>query len=261
MDMQFSRLKSLFLKSLIGCLIAAATLAVSTILVGHFGEISSKALVTIFLIAVHCLISFGFIVNNEKQETFENLAIFANATFLIIVLSFATSVLGVWGVLPGEFVGRLYALYGVLLFATLHGEVLARTVGKQANIDKVVYTNYMFMSVVVIMLLPIIFLHDSAGTLGPFYFRLLAACGVVDATLTLVAIIMHKLYIQKHPKINDNVFNLPPGQGGVPAGTQAQQTAAAPRRGTNIFVVVLIGFIVLQIIGSIFAALVSFASK
>lgn len=257
--MQQQNLKNLFLKSLIGCLVAAAGLAVVTVLIGEFNDICAKALFTILLIALHSLISFSFITNNEKQETFDSLAIFSNATFTIIVFSFATSVLGVWGLIPGEVILKLYALYFMLLFAILHGEVLAKMIGKQDNIDNVVYSNFFFMTVVVLMLLPVIFLADNS-VLGSVYFRVLAACGIIDATLTLVAVILHKLYVQKHPTVNDSVFNLqqlqiqqapgqPPQYVQVPAVT-------APKRHMNIFVILLIGYVVLQIIGGLFILIV-----
>lgn len=254
--MHLEKLKSLFLRALIGCLIAAASLAVVTILAGQFNDISGKALFTILLIALHCLVSFSFIVNNEKQETFESLNFFSNATFIIIVLSFITSVLGVWSVLPGELVWRLYEVYFVLLFAVLHGEVLAKTLGKQSAIDNVVYANFCFMSVVVVMLMVVIFV-GSSDTLGAFYYRLLAAIGIVDATLTLIAVIMHKLYLQKHPQITDNLYSMQVINPGQPNQQLVQvPNAQQPKRGMNIFVVLLVGYVVLQIIGFAFMAVI-----
>ena len=257
MTNNIEKFKSLFLKCLIGCLIAAAAIAVVTVIAGQFNDVLQMALYTILLIAIHCLISFGFIVNNEKQETFESLAFFTNATFVIIVFSFMTSVLGVWGVLDGGFVFRLYALYFVLLFAILHGEVLAKTTGQQESIDNVVYANYFFMVVVVLMLLPVIF-YQNSGDLGAFYYRLLAAFGIIDATLTLVTVILHKLYIQKHPRVADPVFNLPGATMPVPAG---QPAPAAPKKRMNIFVIILVGYLVLQFGAAIMMALIGSISR
>jgi hypothetical protein len=250
--MNLQNLKNLFLKLLIGCLVVAAALAVVTVIIGHFNDIFAKALFTILLVALHCLISFGFIVNNEKEETFENLTFFTNVTFFIIVLSFITSILGVWTLLSGALVAKLYALYFVLLFATLHGETLSKTTGKQKNIDTTVSVNYFFMAIVVLMLLPVIFLNDNSS-LPSIYYRSLAAAGIIDATLTLIAVILHKLYVQKHPTLTDNVFNLQqiPGQPGQNM-QNAQIAAAAPKHGMNIFVKILLGYVILQVIGSVF---------
>jgi len=244
--MNLAKLKSLFLRTLIGCLIAAAALAVVTVLVGKFSDVLGKALFTILLVAIHSLISFGFISNNEKQDTFNSLTFFTNATFGIIVLSFVTAILGVWDVLPGELVARLYGLYAVLLFAVLHGDVLARTLGKQVNIDKTVYVNFGFMVAVVVMLLPVIF----GASFGAFYYRLLAALGIVDATLTLVTIILHKLYVQKHPKLPDPVFSVQPmvyqSDGQLQPAVVAPQQQ--PKRHMNIFVLILLIYVGLQVV-------------
>ena len=242
--MNLQQLKSIFLKAMLGCLVAAAGVAVTTVLIGHFNDVSEKALFTILLIAIHCLISFGFIVNNEKQDTFDNLSFFSNATFLIIVLSFITSVAGVWGALPGELVARLYGAYVVLLFAILHGEILSKALRKQRNIDTIVKINFIFMLIVVVMLMPVIFLQDNQ-VLGSVFYRVLAASGIIDATLTLIAIILHKLYIQKHPVLKDPVFNMP----GLTAGQQQVLAASRPKRGMNIFVIILVVYVGLQLVG------------
>ncbi len=253
--MNLTKSKSLFLKILISCLIAAAALAVVTVLIGSFNDILTKALFTILLVALHSLISIGFITNNEKQDTFESLAFFTNVTFGIIVLSFITSLLGTWGTVSGGIVAKLYALYFVLLFAVLHGEVLAKTIGKQASIDKVVFFNYCFMLVVVVMLIPVIFTGYSSS-LGGFYYRLLAAAGIVDATLTLVAVILHNLYVQKHPKVNDPVFSAPALPGQQVVGQQSVPVASRPKRGMNIFVLILVVIVGLQLLAGLIIAVI-----
>jgi hypothetical protein len=251
--MNLPQLKSLFFKVLIACLVGAAGLAVVTVLIGQFNGVCEKALFTILLVAVHSLVGIGFISNNEKQDTFDTLSFFTNATFGIIVLSFITSVLGTWDILGGGLVGRLYALYFVLLFATLHGEVLAKTRGKQSNIDTIVGVNFLFMLAVVCLLVPLIFMSGTVD-FPAFYFRILAACGIVDATLTLVAVILHKLYMQKHPKVIDPVFAM---QSSPQSGVAPQNAAPQPERHMNIFVVLLIGYVVLQIGGGIAVAIYS----
>jgi hypothetical protein len=252
--MNLEKVKSLFLKILIGCLIAASAIAVITVLVGHFNDTLEKALLTILLIAIHSLVSFSFIINNEKQETFESLTLFTNTTFFIIILSFITSIFGLWGIFPGSLVGKLYELYFVLLFAALHGEVLSKTVLKQESLRTIVYSNYIFMAIVVAMLLPPIF--GTASDMSSFYYRLLAAAGIIDATLTLTVVILHKLYIQKHPDIKDTTFNvIAPAQQSGSNNPQAQAPAMAPKKHMNIFVWLLVAFLVFQFLGAIIVAL------
>ncbi len=257
--MNLAQLKRLFLKTLIACLVAVGGLAVVTVLVGSFNELFFKALFTILFVALHSLFSLAFIQNNEKQDTFDTLTVFSNATFGIIVLSFATSILGVWQVLPGELVARLYSFYGVLLFAILHGEVLSKTTGKQLGIDRLVRINYLFMAAVVALLLPIIF--NGGWTLGGFYYRALAAVGIVDATLTLVVVILHSLYLQKHPQVKDPVYAVRQiaGETILLQQGQAPPHKSVARRVVNVFLIVLVVLISFQLLVGVVVGLIGAA--
>jgi hypothetical protein len=249
--MAFENIKRLFLQILVGCLVAAGVPSVITVLAGSFNDVFFKALLTIIIVAVHSLVSFGFILNNERKKTSENLEIFTNATFVLIVLSFITSLAGLWGLVDGDLVWKLYATYFILLFATLHGEVLAKILGKTNYMDNIVYFNYLFMLVVVALLVIVIFVSDGS-LLGDVFYRILAACGIVDATLTLTAIILHKLYLQKHPTVQSPVFSLQPGQPGQVQ--QNPQAAPEAKRGMHPLVIILIAYLAFQFIGGIVVA-------
>lgn len=251
--MAFENIKRLFLQILVGCLVAAGALSVITVLAGSFNDVFFKALMTILIVAVHSLVSFGFILNNEKKKTADNLEIFTNAVFILIVLSFITSLAGLWGLMGGDLVWKLYLTYFVLLFATLHGEVLAKILGKTNYMDNIVYFNYLFMLVVVALLIIVIFVSDSS-ILGDVFYRVLAACGIIDATLTLTAIILHKLYLQKHPKVQSPVFSLQPGHPGQTA--QQNPQAIEPKRSMHPVVVILIAYLAFQFIGGIAVAVI-----
>jgi hypothetical protein len=151
----------------------------------------------------------------------------------------------------GDLVWKLYATYFILLFATLHGEVLAKILGKTNYMDNIVYFNYLFMLVVVALLVIVIFVSDGS-LLGDVFYRILAACGIVDATLTLTAIILHKLYLQKHPTVQSPVFSLQPGQPGQVQ--QNPQAAPEAKRGMHPLVIILIAYLAFQFIGGIVVA-------
>lgn len=266
--MNLKQLKDIFLKVLIGCLVAAAGLAVVTVLAGAFSEVFFKSFSTILIVALHALASFGFIDYTERQTEPESLGFFTTGTFVIIVLSFITAVFGTWGLIDWDLAGKLYMTYFVVLFAILHAEVLAKTTGKESRIDNTVFANYLFMALVVAMILPIIYIQD-ATTLGEFYFRGLAALGIIDATLTLVAILLHKIYLQKHPTVVSPVFAIPqatnqvPGQPGVQApgqpGAPVQQVVVQQPRRMSALAMILLFIVGMQVIGSIFAMLMRFS--
>lgn len=203
-------LKKLSIKIMIGSLIAAAGLAVVAVLLGELNDILVRALATLGIVALHALASLAYIGNTtdaaeEKQK--DELSFFRNTVFTILVLSFFTAVFGVWEVITGEIVGKLYLTYGVLVFASLHGEMLAATTKKDTTIDKIVYSNYIFMAIVIGMLLPLIWFAPDVE-FDDFYYRLLAAAGIIDATLTILAVILHKIYLQKHPKADSTMFTV-----------------------------------------------------
>lgn len=246
-------LKKLSIAVMIGSLITAAVLAVVAVLIGEFNEVLLKALYTIGLVTIHALLCLSYADNAEKAKKKSGLTFFQNTTFALIVLSFFTAVFGVWGVLAGEIVGKLYLSYGIFFFASVHGTALAETVGKQRHIDTIVYFNYLFMAVVILLLLPLVWFVDTSE-FGDFYYRLLAACGIVDATLTILAVILHRLYLQKHPEEKSVLFSVT--QTKVDANGNPMQVQMTPQRRTHPLIWLLGIFIVGQLTISLVVAVI-----
>ncbi|MEK6873841.1 MAG: hypothetical protein AABW91_03270 [Nanoarchaeota archaeon] len=236
--MDLSEFKKFFLFSLIGSLIISALVAVVTVIIGKFNEITARVLFTLFMVVLHSLVSLTFIWDDEKQNTFERLSLFINIIFFIIVLSFITSILGIWKVIPTDIVWNLYQTYFIVAFAALHVNILVKALNKERYIDMIVYFNYIFIGIVVLMLLPIIYLSNAFNTLGEIYYRILAAVGIIDGTLSILAIIFYKLYLHKHPK-SDNPLQ----------GSQLNQTSK--KKGLSIWVWILIIYLIIQIVSFI----------
>ena len=198
------KLKKLSIQVMIGGLIGAAGLAVVSVLAGSFNDTFEKALFTLFLVVAHALACLAFVEQTGKAKN-TSFKFFENSVFLIIVLSFFTSIFGVWLIISGSIVGKLYGTYLILIFACLHGQMLVETRGKQKLIDNLVLANYAMMSLVIVFLMPIIWVSDT--DFPNLYFRLLAASGIIDGTLTVLIVILHRLYIQKHPEIQSAIFS------------------------------------------------------
>jgi hypothetical protein len=198
------KLKKLSLQVMIGGLIGAAIVAVVAVLAGSFNDTFQKALFTLFVVIIHALACLAFVEQTSKSKS-SGFKFFENALFTIIVLSFFTAIFGVWGLLSGRIVGNLYGTYLVLLFACLHGQMLVETRGKKPLIDNLVLANYAVMTMVIVLILPLIWF--TAADFPGFYFRLLAACGIIDGTLTILAVILHRLYLQKHPEAQSSIFS------------------------------------------------------
>jgi hypothetical protein len=104
----------------------------------------------------------------------------------------------------------------------------------------VVYANYGFIIIVALMLQPIIYVANAQIVLGQMYFRFLAAAGIIDGTLSILTIIFYKLYMHKHPEIDD-IFQNKTGSNDAPA-----------RRGLSIWVWILIIYLAFQILWPLF---------
>lgn len=242
------KLKRSFFQILIGCLLGSAAIAVIAVLFGSFNEVLGRSLGTIGMVALHALLAFSYVNETEKKDKKDggrSIDLFSNTMFVLIVVSFITSVFAIWDLLPEGLTLKLYMAYFVIIFATLHADVLYRIRGFEKKIDTIVTTNYFFMTAVVLMLFVIIFSADPSD-LGGFYFRLLAAVGIIDATMSITAIIMQKLHLQKLPELaNDNNV--------VAASGQSRNLWKNP------LVILLIIFLGFQIVGGVVALIIASA--
>ncbi len=200
--MNLAKFKKFFIFNLIGSLIISALVAVITVLVGDFNEVTGRVLLTLSMVVIHSLVSLAFIWDDEKQNTFEGLAFFVDVLFVLIVTSFFTSIFGIWKIIPSDLIWRLYQTYFIVGLASLHGDALSKALHKEKYMDLIIYGNFVFIAVIALLFQPIIFLNNSNEILGEMYFRILGAAGIVDGTLSVLTVIFYKLYTHKHPQAN-----------------------------------------------------------
>jgi len=227
----FAEFKKFFLFNLIGALIISALVAVITVIIGEFNEVTARVLFTLLMVVMHSLISLAFIWDDEKQNTFDRLAFFINVIFIIIVLSFLVSIFGIWKIIPAEAVWNIYQTFFVIGFAALHIDILSKALNKEKFMDIIIYLNYIFIAIVVLMLLPIIYIENAIKTLGEIYFRFLAAAGIIDGTLSILTIIFYKLFMNKHPKVENPLHG-----------------AQEKKKGLSIWVWILLIYLFIQIV-------------
>lgn len=196
----FSNLKKFCIYNLIGCFILAAIVAVSTVLVGKFNAFLVKTLITLGTVVLHSLLSLSFSLFDNDDYLYRKFKFSFNTLFIIIIASFIASLFLIWNVLDIKTITKVYLSFFIILFAALHGEILSKALNKTKTIDILIFINFVFMAIVVIMLQPAIFIQNSITVLGEMFFRLLAACSIVDGTLTILTIIFYKLYSLKHRK-------------------------------------------------------------
>ena len=194
-----SQIKKLVVNVMIGSLIGAAAIAVAAVLIGEFNDILGKALITLIVVMIHALASLWFLEKKKKKKNPGELVVFTNTIFVLIVLSFVSSIFGIWELISGTVLTKLYATYFITAFAVSHGEILYKVTGLDKKIDKIIYSNFVLMFVVFALLLPVIW-ASGAADFPDFYYRLLSAAAIIDTTLTVLVAIFYKLYAQKHPE-------------------------------------------------------------
>jgi hypothetical protein len=197
------KLRASLIKLMLGCLIAAAAVAIVTILVGKYSDTTGRSLGTVFSALLHIAIVFGLVsVTTAKSDPLRRSADFVlNASILIAVASFFTSVFGIWGMLSGDLAGKLYLTYVVALFALVHVKTLIDATWTYPKVQPYAVANYVFIGVVAFMILGVVYTPDGSTLIETFYGRLLAACAIVDVTLSVIVAVMQRLYVQQHPEI------------------------------------------------------------
>lgn len=200
-------LKKQFLQVLIACVLAASGISVVAVLIGGFNEVLQKSLWTVLTMALHTVLSLGYVnYTSGESSSHRRSTFFTNVIFGLIVASFVTSILGIWGIFSNEITARMYSLFAVILFADVHAELLDRFGRLDKKIDNTIYINYVLMSVVVFMLGIVVFTLGNVS-LGTAFYRVLSAFGILDTAATLSVSIMYKIYAQKHPEIESAISN------------------------------------------------------
>lgn len=196
------QLRSILIKLMLGCLIVAAAVAVITILIGDFTDTTGKALGTVFAALLHIGVVFGLVsmTTPTSKELQKSSDFVVNVSIGIAVLSFFTSIFGIWEILEGEILGKLYITYVVALFVLLHGKTLLDVQTLYAKVKPYVYANYVFIALVAFMILGLVYSPDRVELISGFYGRALAASAIIDVTLSVIIAVMHRLYLQQHPQ-------------------------------------------------------------
>lgn len=243
--------KKLFMYGLIGSLIASAVVAVIAVLVGTFDELTGKVFGTLLVVMVHSLVSLLFIMDDEKKLTFDHLPLFSNTFFIVIMLSFMTSLAAIWDFVAGDTTFKLYMSYATLTFAALHADVLLKMTRKHPTVDMIVQSNILCMVFVFFLLQIAIHVGGSHDELPEFFYRVLAAFGIIDGTLSLIAAIVFKLQVNAHPEwLQDPGVALIAGAAPATSTTTADANGqpVLVRRGPSFWVILLIGYMLLQIV-------------
>ena len=216
-------LRNILVKGMLGCHVVAAIVAVVFILIGSFDEIAWKSIGTVFSAIIHLSILLGVISMTASKSDNPTVVLSGNVTIntatTIAALSFFTSVFGIWDVMSGSIVAKLYVTYIVTLILVLHAKTLVDVAAFYKKVRPYVYGN-LFVALLVAMMVIGLAWSGDMDLLSGFYGRLLAASAIVDVTLSIVTMVLFKLYLQKNPELQQSLFgeNKPVGVGRIIVG-------------------------------------------
>jgi hypothetical protein len=190
---KMSQFKKYYLYSLIGSLIASAVVAVVTILVGSFTDITGRVLGTLALVVAHSILSLAIV--NDENNKINKLTFFSDTLFVLIVSSLMVSLFAVWELISPELTSKLYVIFFAVGFSALHSNTIYLIKNKEKLISRLVKINQYVIGTTLLIALPAILIEN----MDDMYYRLFGSIAVVDVTLTVISVILYKLYLQKHP--------------------------------------------------------------
>lgn len=196
---EFPVVKKFLIYTLVASLIIAALVAVGAALFSDFkSDFIHKTYAVLASVIIHSLISLLFVWNDDRKP---KLQFFIDTVFYLIVASFAVTVLDIWNILDHANALRSYVMFFYLAFASLHADILSKASGKKTYLDNIIYAGYLFITIVVVMLIPTIFIENATKVLPTVYFRILAASTIVDGTLSVLAMIFYWLIRRSNPEL------------------------------------------------------------
>lgn len=199
-----AQLKSLLVKILLGCLVAAAVVAVVAVLIGGMSDVVWRSIGTIVVAMLHIAILFGVISMTPSQRSAaaqDTANIVVNAVIIVAIFSFFTAIFNIWDVFDGALAAKLYVTYIVLLVSLLQYKTVSDAGDTHNKLRPFVYAAYGSIILVALLVLGATYSDNAWDMLSGFYGRLLAAAVIIDVTLTtIVAVILH-LYLQQHPEL------------------------------------------------------------
>jgi len=186
--------KKTFLITMIISLSISALIGIFVLLVGDFGEIELRLLLTTLTIGGYSLTGLCCSVLYEKRK-FTPLAF---SGMVISVIGFLFTVLVIWEAIDigNDFTWKALLIFIILAASTAQSCLLLPIKSDKSLVNGSLSATIIFISTVALML--IILVLNEFGDVGEFYFRVLGAFAILDVLGTIVTPILNKVYSIQH---------------------------------------------------------------
>jgi hypothetical protein len=183
---QFS-IRRVFLVSLISSLSLSALVAIFIFLVGNFGEIEVRLLLTTLTIGGYSLTGLCSSVLYDKRRYTG----FALLGIVVAVIGFLMTVGALWEIVDPEDAWKGVLIFMVLSFSIAHTSLLLLAKSEHSLVNTLLSATVICIAIVAGMLINLII--GAFNGLGEFYYRLLGVFAVLDVLGTIVVPILRRV--------------------------------------------------------------------
>jgi len=182
--------KKTFLITMIISLSISALIGIFVFLLGDFGEIEFRLLMTTLTIGGYSLTGLCCSGLYEKRK-FAPLALSGMA---ISIIGFLFSVLVIWEAIDinNNFVWKTSIIFAILAASIAHSCLLLFIKSDKSLVNGSLSATIMFISIVGLMLIMLVL--NNFDDVGESYFRLLGVFAILDVLGTIVTPILNKVY-------------------------------------------------------------------
>jgi hypothetical protein len=176
--------KKSFLLALITALILSALVGIYIFLIGDFGEMENKILITTISLAVFSLLGLcSALVHGNK-----NLSLFSMLGMCFSLLGFIASLAIIWQIKPSPRIAEIFMILTILAFSFAHISLLLLLKIKYPIVKYALYSTLTFIIIVALMLSYVVVTHhDTEG----LFFRLLGVFAILDVLGSIVTPLIH----------------------------------------------------------------------
>lgn len=235
--MDNSTIRKYLIKGLIWCLIASAAIAIISILVGSLTDIASRALMTVFVAAIHATIFLVFLPAaprtfsaselGRKQAMGHNL--WVDSVLFLVTADFLTATLGIWDIISTDAVVKFISVYFLVFVGVIAAKAVYNTEIVTQKLHTYAVVTYALIGAYVFLQAMAIFAPSLTDLANGLYGRLLVALFVSIATLLCIIAVMRRLHAQTHP-------------------VAAASATASPQKSTNVGLIIILSLVALFLV-------------
>ena len=171
--------KRVFLIALIGAMVLSALVGIYIFLIGDFGEMEDKILLTTVSLAVFSLLGLCSALTNHKK----NFYLFSILGMGFSLMGFIASLENIWQVVNFQKEAELFMFLTILSFSFAHVSLLLLVKIRYPMVKYAFYSTLGFIVIVAAMLSYVVFTHyDTEG----LFFKLLGVFAILDVLGSIV---------------------------------------------------------------------------